>query len=143
MLVLAQRASPVFEPNAAYDPREAPTRLSKPPCDVTTLVMKLYVCWGTFPVPWPRTRASWRPHAHPCKRAHDALKEAGYSPEVVKSYGLAPLPDVTSGRREVKRLTGESFVPVLVTDDGEVVSQSGNIVRWAENHPPRAGQARP
>ena len=93
--------------------------------------MKLYVCWGTFPVPWPRRSASWRPGAHPCKRAHDALKEAGHSPEVTRVYGLAPLPDLTSGRREVKRLTGESFVPVLVLDEGEVITDSQNIVDWA------------
>jgi hypothetical protein len=38
--------------------------------------MKLYVCWGTFPVPWPRRSASWRPDAHPCKVAYDALRVA-------------------------------------------------------------------
>ena len=97
--------------------------------------MKLYVCWGTFPVPWPRRGASWRPGAHPCKRAHDALKDAGYAPQVVKVHGLAPLPDVTSGRKEVRRLTGESFVPVLVLDDGQVISNSSNIVAWAGEHP--------
>jgi hypothetical protein len=92
--------------------------------------MKLYVCWGTFPVPWPRRGATWRPGGHPCKRAHDALKEAGHSPEVVRVYGFGQLPDVTSGRREVKRLTGESWVPVLVLDDGEVVKGSESIVAW-------------
>ncbi len=97
--------------------------------------MKLYVCWGTFPVPWPRRGASWRPGAHPCKRAFDALKEAGHSPDVVRVYGLAPLPDVTPGRREVKRLTGESFVPVLVLDDGTVINESQRIVDWARAHP--------
>jgi hypothetical protein len=97
--------------------------------------MKLYVCWGTFPVPWPRRGASWRPAAHPCKVAHDALKEAGHSPEVIRVYGLAPLPDITSGRREVKRLTGESFVPVLVLDDGQVVKESSTIAAWAREHP--------
>ena len=51
--------------------------------------MNLYVCWGTFPVPWPRKGAQWRPSAHPCKRAHDALREAGYSPRVIKCYGFA------------------------------------------------------
>src|SRR3954467_15908368 len=86
--------------------------------------MKLYVCWGTFPVPWPRRSASWRPGAHPCKRAHDALKDASHSPEVVKVHGFARVPDVTRGRREVKRLTGESFVPVLVLDDNRVVKGS-------------------
>lgn len=97
--------------------------------------MRLYVCWGTFPVPWPRRGASWRPEAHPCKVAHDALTQAGHSPEVVKAYGLAPLPDFTPARREVKRLTGESFVPVLVLDDGEVVAGSRKIAAWAESHP--------
>jgi hypothetical protein len=97
--------------------------------------MKLYVCWGTFPVPWPRRRASWRPDAHPCKVAYDVLTIAGHAPKVVKCYGLASLPDITTGRREVKRLTGESLVPVLVLDDGEVVKDSRNIVAWARNNP--------
>jgi len=58
---------------------------------------------------------------------------------VVKSYGLAPLPDVTSGRKEVKRLTGESFVPVLVLENGEVIKDSKNIVAWARGHPSGGG----
>ncbi len=101
--------------------------------------MKLYVCWGTFPVPWPRRGDSWRPGRHPCKKAYDALKEAGHSPEVVKSYGFARLPDVTSGRKEVRRLTGESWVPVLVLDNNEVIKDSDNIVAWARHNP--AGSA--
>lgn len=98
--------------------------------------MKLYVCWGTFAVPWPRQGASWYPSAHPCKRAHDALKEAGYSPGVVKSYGFSFLPDFTEGRKEAKRLTGESYVPVLVLDDGQVIADSENIVAWARDPRP-------
>ena len=97
--------------------------------------MKLYVCWGKFPVPWPRKSASWRPGAHPCKRAYDALREAGHSPKVVRSYGFAGWPDLTPARREVKRLTGESFVPVLVLDDGQVIADSKNIVAWARANP--------
>jgi glutaredoxin 2 len=45
------------------------------------------------------------------------------------------VPDVTRGRKEVRRLTGESFVPVLVLDDGEVIKDSENIVAWARNNP--------
>jgi glutathione S-transferase-like protein len=56
---------------------------------------------------------------------------------VLKAYGLASLPDVTSGRKEVKRLTGESFVPLLVLDDGEVVKDSKNIAAWARANPAR------
>ena len=54
---------------------------------------------GNFPVPWPRKSDSWRPGGHPCKRAFDALKEAGHSPEVIRTYGFAVLPGVTSGAR--------------------------------------------
>mgnify|MGYP001329635805 CR=1 FL=1 len=89
--------------------------------------MKLYVCWGTFQVPGMRQ--------HPCKLALEALQEAGYAPEVVKAYGYGPLPDLTRGRREVKRLSGESWVPLLVTDDGEVVGDSAAIITWAQQHP--------
>jgi hypothetical protein len=97
--------------------------------------VRLYVCWGTFPVPWPRRGASWHPSAHPCKKAHDALAQAGHSPEVIRSYGFSFLPDLTRGRREAKRLTGESYVPVLVLDDGEIISDSSNIVDWAHRNP--------
>lgn len=93
--------------------------------------MKLYVCYGTF------TKTP-RPGGHPCGNAYHALRDAGHDPEVVKSYGWAILPDVfnkTGGRQEVKRLTGKRTVPVLVTDDGEVVSDSKKIVAWAEAHP--------
>ena len=41
--------------------------------------MKLYVCWGTF---W-----SPRPGGHPCRNAHEALREAGWDPELEKVYG--------------------------------------------------------
>jgi glutathione S-transferase len=96
--------------------------------------VKLYVCWGTF-------TTTPRPGGHPCGNAYRALKEAGHDPEVVKSYGLAVLPDFmnrTEGRREAKRLTGKSMVPVLVTDEGEIVSDSKNIVAWAKDHPAAA-----
>jgi hypothetical protein len=92
--------------------------------------VKLYVCWGTFQTP--------RPGGHPCANAHSALKEAGWDPEVIRSYGLGQLPDFmnrTCGRREVKELTGESWLPVLVTDDGEVVPDSKRIVEWARANP--------
>jgi hypothetical protein len=91
--------------------------------------MKLYICWGTFPSP--------RPGGHPCKNAHDALVEAGHDPEVEKVYGLGLLPDALNGprRAEVKRLTGNTWVPALVLDDGTVVDGSQNIVEWARAHP--------
>ena len=77
------------------------------------------------------------PGGHPCKNAYDALRKAGYEPEVVRTYGLGPLPAITPGRRKVKELTGQTWVPVLVTDDGEAIQDSKNIVAWAKAHPAR------
>lgn len=93
--------------------------------------MKLYVCWGTF--------QTIRPGGHPCANAYNALKEAGYEPEVVKVRGLGVGPRlfqwVTEGRREVEELTGRRTVPVLLTDSGEAIADSHRIVEWAESHP--------
>ena len=91
--------------------------------------MKLYVCYGTFGSP--------RPGGHPCGNAYRALKEAGHDPEVVKTYGWGALPDFlnTKRRKEVKRLTGEPWVPVLVTDEDQTVKGSKDIVAWAQEHP--------
>jgi glutaredoxin 2 len=72
------------------------------------------------------------------------LKEAGHEPEVIKSYGLGALPDFlnnTRGRREVKELTGQSWVPVLVTDDGEAIHDSRKIIEWAKAHPKAKAEA--
>jgi hypothetical protein len=67
--------------------------------------------------------------------AYDALKDAGHAPDVRRTYGFAALPDFTRGRREVKGLTGESFVPLLLLDDGAVIKDSQNIVAWARANP--------
>jgi hypothetical protein len=93
--------------------------------------MKLYVCWGTF-------KTAPRPGGHPCGHAYQALKDAGHEPEVIRAYGWAALPGIfnsTRGRREVKELTGNSWVPVLVTDDGTVIQGRQEIVDWAQANP--------
>jgi hypothetical protein len=92
--------------------------------------MKLYVCYGLFKSP--------RPGGHPCRNAHEALREAGYKPDVVKAYGLGVLPKVfnlTKGRQEVERLTGNRMVPTLVLDDGKVIDGSREITSWAAANP--------
>jgi hypothetical protein len=99
--------------------------------------MKLYVCYGTWkPAP--------RPGGHPCGHAYSALRDAGYEPEVINSYGLGMLPDIfnrTKGRQEVKQLTGNHWVPVLVNDDGTVVQGSDKIKEWAAKNPASASPA--
>ena len=91
--------------------------------------MKLYVCWGTMPTP--------RLGGHPCRNAYVALREAGHDPEVIKVHGLGigPVKLDTDGRREVEQIAGTKVVPVLVTDSGEVVTESKRIVEWAREHP--------
>src|SRR4051812_8407762 len=93
--------------------------------------MKLYVCWGTFPTP--------RPGGHPCANAYNALRDAGHDPEVVKVHGLGIGPGFlqvkTDGRREVEKPTGSPTVPVLITDAGETIDGSREIVAWAGEHP--------
>ncbi|HEY4280128.1 MAG TPA: glutathione S-transferase N-terminal domain-containing protein [Conexibacter sp.] len=91
--------------------------------------MKLYVCWGTFHVPV---------RSHPCREAYEALKAAGHEPTVIKTYGFGALPaalNATTGRREVRELTGQEWVPVLVTDDAQAIRDSKQIIAWAAAHP--------
>jgi hypothetical protein len=86
----------------------------------------LYICWGLFHTPRP---------GHPCRNAHDTIKAAGVTPKVVRCYGWGLLPgwlNRSRGRREVRRLTGKDWVPVLVTDDRTVIIGSKAIEAWAE-----------
>lgn len=93
--------------------------------------MKIFVCWdkrATHPLLGD----------HPCGQAYEAVREAGYDPDVVHALGWKVLPsflNMTPGRREVKRLTGKYDVPVLVTDSGEIVDGWREIVEWAGANP--------
>src|SRR5215212_4386543 len=96
--------------------------------------MRLHICWGTCPVPG----------GHPCRIAYEALERAGHDPEVIKAYGARLLPDYlngTEGGGGPKGLIEKRSVPVLVTEDGEVVSETDNIVAWAARNPASAGTA--
>jgi glutathione S-transferase len=76
---------------------------------------------------------------HPCAKAAKALDAAGYEYEIrtVGGYRLLFWTWRTrdADRAEVKKLSGSNDVPVLVLDDGEVVSGSSRIARWAKEHP--------
>jgi glutathione S-transferase len=81
--------------------------------------------------------------AHPCAKAGKALDAAGYEYELksVKGYRLMFWTWGTRGedRAEVKELSGTNEVPILVLDDGEVISGSGGIAAWARQHPAAKG----
>jgi glutathione S-transferase len=55
----------------------------------------------------------------------------------VRGLGIGPrfMHWITDGRREVEAISGQRAVPVLVTDAGEVVTESQRIVDWAKQHP--------
>jgi hypothetical protein len=96
--------------------------------------MKLYVCWGTFQIP--------RPNGHPCHNANEALKQAGWDPEVRRTYGWGVLGTALNPtRKPVRELTGENWVPVLVTDEGEVIKGSKQIIEWARANPAAGADA--
>jgi glutathione S-transferase len=76
---------------------------------------------------------------HFCGRAALALDEAGHEYEIrtVKGYRAVPWHRLTrkTDRAEITRLSGTPEVPILVLDDGSVISDSSRIVQWAREHP--------
>ncbi len=77
--------------------------------------------------------------AHPCAKAGKALDAAGYEYEVETVGGYRGAfwtwGSRDEDRAEVRRLSGTNEVPILVLDDGEVISGSGAIAGWAKEHP--------
>lgn len=95
--------------------------------------MKIYVCYGE----WVKG-----PRPHPCGLAVQALREAGYDPEVQKVYGFGPLPAVLNPKRKpVRELTGQQWVPALEFDDGTGIAGSEKIIAWAQANPAAAAAA--
>ena len=76
---------------------------------------------------------------HPCGRAAKALDDAGYEYEIrdLPGYRLAPWTwgQRQKGREEVRELTGQVNLPVLLLDEGKAVVGSSTIVKWAKAHP--------
>jgi glutathione S-transferase len=85
------------------------------------------------------------PLAHPCGKAAKALDETGHSYELKQVKGgtlkVWTWPSRAHDRAEVERLSGQRGVPILVLDSGEVISGSGDIVRWARENRPASAAA--
>jgi glutathione S-transferase len=76
---------------------------------------------------------------HPCGVAAQALDRAGHDYTVKVVGGFKNVPFSRRGKRgEIRELTGQEDVPVLVLDDGATVIGSGAIVEWASAHPAAA-----
>jgi glutathione S-transferase len=82
------------------------------------------------------------PIAHPCGRAAKALDDAGHGYAIEQVRGgtlkLWTWPSRARDRAEVEKLSGQRAVPILVLDDGDVVTGSQRIVDWAKAHPAHA-----
>jgi hypothetical protein len=111
----------------------------QPPCPVGYVArMLLYTCpvgkaFGALPAQI----------AHPCGRAAKALDDAGHSYETKEVKGgtllLWTLPSRGRDRAEIERLSGQRAVPILLLDDGSVVSGTSAIVSWAHHQAPVRG----
>jgi hypothetical protein len=81
------------------------------------------------------------PKPHACKRAQRALRGSGHDFEKIvfargRLFGL-----FTKGRRpELKALSGQEQLPVLMLPDGSTVNGSASIIAWAKANPPRAAE---
>jgi glutathione S-transferase len=72
---------------------------------------------------------------HPCGVAAQALDRAGCKYEVKVVGGFKKIPFSRRGKREeIRALTGQDDVPVLVLDGGATVQGTGAIVDWASAH---------
>lgn len=78
------------------------------------------------------------PPPHACKRAQSALRGAGHDFEKIvfargRLFGL-----FTKGRRpELKAISGQEQLPVLMLSDGSTVNGSASIIAWAGANAPR------
>jgi hypothetical protein len=88
----------------------------------------LYVC------------ASSSSFRHPCHDATEALKGAGHTFETrrVKGGIAKPWtwPTRARDRAEVKQLSGQRGVPILVLDSGAVITGESKISEWARTNRP-------
>jgi len=70
---------------------------------------------------------------HPCRRAHDALVEAGIDHEKVVFDKNRPFGLFTAGRRpKLKAISGQEKLPVLELPDGTTVNGGSKIAAWAQ-----------
>lgn len=89
--------------------------------------LKLYVCHIDEGGP--------RPHA--CRRAIEALRTSGHDFEkVIFDRGIIFGLFTTGRRPELKQISGQEKLPVLLLGDGTTVNGGSKIVAWAKANPP-------
>jgi glutathione S-transferase len=82
------------------------------------------------------------PPVHPCRRAHEALREAGHEYRTEVADRNHPFGLFTKGKRpELERVSGQEKLPVLQLPDGTTVNGSREIIRWARENAPQRSEA--
>ncbi len=72
---------------------------------------------------------------HPCGVAAQALDRSGHTYNVKVVGGFKSIPFSRRGKRdEIRVLTGQEDVPVLVLEDGTTVAGTSAIVSWAASN---------
>jgi glutathione S-transferase len=73
------------------------------------------------------------PKIHACRRAHDALVEAGIDHDKRVFAKNKPFGLFAGGARpKLKEMSGQEKLPVLELPDGATVNGSGAIIDWAK-----------
>ncbi len=80
------------------------------------------------------------PPPHACRRTQRALSAAGHDFHKIvsgrgKLFGLF----TTGTRPELKAISGQETLPVLVLADGTTVNGSAKIIAWAKANAPAGG----
>jgi glutathione S-transferase len=74
---------------------------------------------------------------HACRRAQDALRDAGHDFEKVVYGKGRPFGLFTKDLRpELKAMSGQEKLPVLKLADGSTVNGSSDIAAWATSNAP-------
>jgi glutathione S-transferase len=77
------------------------------------------------------------PRPHACKRAQRGLRGAGHHFEKIVYARGRPFGLFTKGRRpELKAMSGQEQLPVLMLPDGSTICGSAKIIAWANANAP-------
>ena len=79
------------------------------------------------------------PKPHACRRAHEAMRDAGHEYDKIVFARGRPFGIFTKGRRpELKQISGQEMLPVLAFPDGSTITGGSKIVDWAKQNAPSA-----
>jgi hypothetical protein len=77
------------------------------------------------------------PKPHACRRAIEALRDGGHEFEKIVFARGIPFGLFTTGRRpELKAISGQEKLPVLLLGDGTTINGGSQIVAWAKANAP-------